>query len=226
MAPVSLRWQLRLATRDLRRLAATRSISDYPEWAHPAPLRLMNTALRLSLLALVPVLGASCRSTSIAYHFTPSPAEVLVQEAPEAPIVARVLIGVPGAERDGGRSSGHPELLARVRIENKSDLPMQFDPSTAVLVGSDLAEFGAPKAIPPGVTTVAGGDARSILLRFPFPFDGSLEAPLLTGVNLQFELRHPSGDVEVSSTLERFEPEVIQETTPAFAFGTGWYYGW
>ncbi len=191
--------------------------------SHHSPRQRAVSAL-LAVAALS--LSASCRSTSIAYRFTPSPVEILVQESPTKPIVARVLIGVPGAERDGRKSSGYPHLLCRVRIENKSDQAVRFDPSTAVLVGSDLAEFGAARSTPPGVLTIAGGDATSILLRFPFPHEGSLEAPLLSGVNIQFELGHPTGGVEVSATLERYEPEIVNDPGPAFAFGTGWYYGW
>lgn len=119
-----------------------------------------------------------------------------------------------------------PLLLVRVRIENKSDAPLAFDPSRAVLVGSDLAEFGPARPTPQGVQSVEPGTSTSFLLRFPFPQDGSLEAPLLTGVNLQFELDHPAGAVEMSVTLERNEPEVIVEQIPNFTFGNGLYYGW
>lgn len=182
--------------------------------------------MRLALLLALAVCTLGCRSTSVAYRFTPSPLEVLVQERPGSPIIARVLVGIPGAEREGGRSNGHPELLVRVRVENKGLEVIRFDPRRAVLVGSDLAVFGAARPERAGVMVVPAGSAESLLLRFPFPRDGSLEAPLLTGVNLQFELDHGQTPVEVSVTLERNEPEVYVDSGTSVTFGTGFYYGW
>jgi hypothetical protein len=182
--------------------------------------------MRLALLLALATVCLSCRSTSLAYHFTPSPLEVLVQERPGSPIIARVLVGIPGAEREGLRSSGMPELVVRIRVENKSLEPIRFDPSRSVLVGSDLAVFGAAKPSRAGGMTVPAGSSDSMEVRYPFPRDGSLDAPLLTGVNLQFELDHGDTPVEVSVTLERYEPEVYVDHGTAMTFGTGFYYGW
>ncbi|MEM6671999.1 MAG: hypothetical protein AAF726_04105 [Planctomycetota bacterium] len=182
--------------------------------------------MRLVVLLALVLCAVGCRSTSISYRFTPSPLELLVQERPGSPIVARVLVGIPGAQRQGGRSNGLPEMLVSIRIENKSTETIRFDPSRSVLVGSDLAEFGEAKSNPAGVLNIPAGGDESVLVRYPFPQDGSLEAPLLTGVNLQFELDHGGQPVEVSVTLERNEPNVIYEPYPAFTFGAGYYYGW
>lgn len=180
-----------------------------------------RTFLGLGLLALV----AGCRATSVAYRFTPSPLEAIVQDGSGGPVVARVLVGVPGAEREGRRTDGYPLLVVRVRVENKADEELVFDPARAVLVGPDLAEFGRARATPDGPLRVAPGAAEGALLRFPFPRDTrDLDAPLLTGVNLQFELERPSRTLELSVTLERNEPEVIYDPGPAFTFGPGYYY--
>ena len=119
-----------------------------------------------------------------------------------------------------------PELLVRIRIENKGIDPIEFDAARSILVGSDLAVFGPAKPERPGAMVVPPGGAESLLIRYPFPRDGNLEAPLLTGVNLQFELEHGETPVEVSVTLERNEPFVVVESNPAVTFSTGFYYGW
>ena len=183
--------------------------------------------MRRGALVLVLLAGAlaSCRATSVAYRFTPSPLEALVQDPASGAVVARVLVGVPGAERRGHERSGYPELLVRIRVENKSANTMTFDPDQTILIGSDTAVFGPPTAVPPGPMTILPGEANAALLRYPFPRDGSLEAPLLTGVNLQFELSGATEALEMSVHLERNEPEVVVDPGPAFTFGTGFYYG-
>lgn len=186
-----------------------------------------SLARRCAVALTLAAAAAGCRATSAAYRFTPSPLEVLVQEQGSGPIIARVLVGVPGAEREGMRTDGYPLLVVRVRVENKSGSAVSFDPARAVLVGSDLAEFGEARADPAGVLRVGPGDAEGVLLHFPFPRDmRDLEAPLLTGVNLQFELAREGveGATEVSVTLERNEPEVVYDPGPAFTFGPGFYY--
>ncbi len=184
----------------------------------PVPLRLLSP---LALLVLAASL-LGCRSTSAPYRFSPSPLEVLVQERPDAPILARVLVGIPGAERVGRRSKGYPELLVRLRLENKGLTPLAIDPASCVLLGSDLARFGDARPERPGALTAAPGASETMLLRFPFPMDGDLEAPLLTGVNLQFEVQVDGRAVEASVTIERVFPvEVVPTTT----FSTGFYYG-
>jgi len=181
--------------------------------------------MRLALLLALAFCALGCRSTSVAYRFSPSPLELLVQERPGSPIIARVLVGIPGAEREGGRSNGMPELLVRLRIENKSTVPIRFDPAQALLVGSDLAVFGRARPERAGVVLVHPGIAESLLIRFPFPMDGDLEAPRLTGVNIQFVLDHGDTPVEISLTLERNEPELLVDTRSSVTFGTGFYYG-
>ena len=69
---------------------------------------------------------------------------------------------------------------------------------------------------------VTTGGSEAILLRFPFPMDGDLEAPLLTGVNLQFEVQVDGRAVEASVTIERVLPVEFGPTT---TFSTGFYYG-
>lgn len=183
-------------------------------------MRRAALALLLSASGLV-----SCQATSVAYRFTPSPLEALVQEPESGDLVARVLVGVPGAERRGQERDGYPELLVRVRVENKSANALTFDPDRTVLIGSDTAVFGRPTAVPPGSMTILPGESNGTLLRFPFPREGSLEAPLLTGVNLQFELSGPTRALEMSVNLERNEPEVIVDPGPVYPLGTTFYYG-
>ena len=64
-----------------------------------------------------------------------------------------------------------------------------------------------------------------MLLRFPFPRDGSLDAPLLTGVNLQFELGREAGDLELSVSLERNEPAEVIDPGPHVFVSGGYYRG-
>ncbi len=167
----------------------------------------------------------SCRSTSTRYRFTPSPLEALVQFEEGGPVSARVLVGIPGAEREGRKASRHPELLVRLRIENKSDAPMAFDPASAVLLGSDLAEFGPATSESGAPLQVASGTSGATLLRFPFPRDGDLDAPGLTGINLAFVLETSAGPVDLSVTLERDEPNVVIDAGPPVLWGGGYYWG-
>ena len=187
--------------------------------SHPSRPRRFALALALCVLA-TSLLG--CRSTSVPFRFSPSPLEILVQESPGDPILARVLVGIPGAERVGRSTKGYPELLVRLRMENKGAVPLSIDPATCVLLGSDLARFGAPRPERPGLLAVAPGGSEAMLLRFPFPMDGDLEAPLLTGVNLQFVVDVDGRGVEASVTIERVFPV---EVAPNTTFSTGFYYG-
>lgn len=184
------------------------------------------------ILSIATALGAmSCRSTEIAYQFNPSPLEVLVTQSADEPVLARVLIGIPGAEREGRETSGRPELLVRMRIENRSENDISFDPSRSTLLGSDLAPFGTAKPEPGGIATIPAGRTESLLVRYPFPQDGSLKAPLLTGVNLRFELdlegRPPGLDaVEVSATLERIDQQYTGNGRNTIFWDTGWRGTW
>lgn len=180
---------------------------------------------RLSVLLAASLAFMSCRSTSTRYRFTPSPVEALVQFVEDGPVTARVLIGIPGAEREGRKRSGRPELLVRVRIENRSDGPIEFYPSSAVLLGSDLAEFGPAKADPPLPLEVASGEAKATLLRFPFPRDGDLDAPGLTGVNLALVLDTIAGPIDMSVSLERDEPNDLVGAGPPMMWSGGVYWG-
>lgn len=186
----------------------------------------MMRPLLIPLALLGALLLGSCRATTAAYRFTPSPLEVLVQEGEGEPVLARMLVGVPGAEREGRRGGGYPFLIVRVRIENKSEDRIVFDPATAMVVGSDLAEFGPPRARPDGALVIEPGEARTSVLRFPFPHDTrDLDAPLLTGINLQVELEIAmQRTVELSVTIERDEPDVVFNPGPAFTFGPGYYF--
>ncbi|QDV06196.1 hypothetical protein Poly30_17030 [Planctomycetes bacterium Poly30] len=192
----------------------------------------MRNFFPTSLFALATVLLAtSCRSTSTSYQFTPSPLEVLVTQSDDEPALARVLVGIPGAEREGGRSSGIPELLVRIRIENQSENGIRFDPARSTLLGSDLAQFGPARSEPAGVLEIPAGRTESLLVRYPFPQDGSLDAPLLTGVNLRFELDlegRPVGRdaVEVSATMERVDQIQRYNARQSVVWGTGWRGGW
>ncbi|MEE2941230.1 MAG: hypothetical protein VX460_12640 [Planctomycetota bacterium] len=180
-------------------------------------------------VALAAAAAVSCRATSVAYRFAPSPLETLVEDGEGGPVVARVLVGIPGAEREGRSQDGMPLLLVRMRIENKSEAPLDFDPARALLLGSDLARFGAARLEAPepteGPIRIGPGESRGMLLRFPFPRDGSLDAPLLTGVNLQFELGRETGDLELSVSLERNELPEVGDPGPNVVVGGGYYWG-
>ncbi len=184
---------------------------------------------RAIAVALAAAAAVSCRATSVAYRFVPSPLETLVEDGEGGPVVARVLVGIPGAEREGRSQDGMPLLLVRMRIENKSATLLTFDPASAVLLGSDLAQFGAARLeTPEPVETpvrIDPGDSRGMLLRFPFPRDGRLNAPLLTGVNLQFELGRETGDLELSVSLERNELRDGIDPGPSVVVGGGYYWG-
>ncbi len=192
----------------------------------------MRKLFSLTCLTVAAALSTvSCRSTQVTYQFTPSPLEVLVSQGEDQPSVARVLVGIPGAEREGNRSSGRPELVVRLRIENQSADAIHFDPSRSSLLGSDLAEFGAAKADPAGVTSISAGQSKSMLVRYPFPQNGSLDAPLLTGVNLRLELDVDGGptgtqSVEVSASLERVDQLGLYNARDRVNWGLGYRGGW
>ena len=154
-----------------------------------------------------------------------------MSQGEDQPSVARVLVGIPGAEREGRRQGGRPELIVRVRIENQSADAIHFDPSRSSLLGSDLAEFGAAKPEPAGITSVAAGQAKSVLVRYPFPQNGSLDAPLLTGVNLRLELDIDGGPagtqaVEVSASLDRVNQSSARNARNRTNWGLGYRGGW
>jgi hypothetical protein len=153
---------------------------------------------------------ASCAATSYPYHFEPSPAEVQIEAAPGGPPLARVLVGVMGAERLGKQRSGHPDLLLRVRVESKGPGPVRFDPASAVVLGPDLASFGPARVDgtdPPGVIEVPQGGARDVTLRCAFPRDGDLRMARLTGINVRLTIDTPAGAKELSIALARSQSD-------------------
>lgn len=188
---------------------------------------------RLVAAALV-ALASACASTSYPYHFDPSPADVLVEAAPGGPPVARVLVGVVGAEREGKRRDGHPDLIVRVRVEAKGPAPVRFVPASTLVLGPDLAQFGPARVVAEPGTSVGAdgelevpqGEARDVTLRFAFPRDGDLRMPRLTGVNVSLKLDTPAGAREVSVSLSRNEYERVRRD----AFGDPgpwhWHFGY
>lgn len=161
-----------------------------------------------TLLALAALALGACTSTSYTYHFEPTPAEAIVASSPDGPALARVLVGVMGAERRARETSGHPDLVVRLRIEAKGAGPIGFDPASAQVLGPDLAEFG-PAFVDGGTgpIEVPRNEARDLTLRFAFPRDGDLRMPRLTGVNVSFQVQTPAGPHEVSVSLARNEYE-------------------
>ena len=181
-----------------------------PEAVHSPDTPMSTPLLRPLLLALAVALAA-CRSTSHPYHFEPSPAEVQVLAADDGPLVARVLVGVMGAEREGKASEGHPDLLLRVRLEAKGPGTLRFDPSSVTVLGPDLASFGPARVdgedTPSGEIEVPRGEARDLTLRAAFPRDGDLRMPRLTGVNVTLQVTTAAGARELSIALTRQQPD-------------------
>lgn len=186
----------------------------------PAPLRPVGPAIMLGnlfrpLLLLAAAALASCAATSFPYHFEPSPAEVQIEAAPGGPPLARVLVGVMGAERQGKQRSGHPDLLLRVRVESKGPGSVSFDPASATVLGPDLASFGPARVDGPdaavagatGVIQVPQGGARDVTLRFAFPRDGDLRMARLTGINVSLTIDTPAGSKELSIALARSQTD-------------------
>ncbi|MEZ6016388.1 MAG: hypothetical protein R3F49_14820 [Planctomycetota bacterium] len=183
--------------------------------------------LRFALSIAMAVL-ASCASTSYPYHFEPSPAEVQVQANASGPQLARVLIGVIGAERQGQTASGHPDLLVRLRIEAKGPGTLRFVPASAKVLGPDLAAFG-PARLEDGADTaavieIASGEARDLALRFAFPRDGDLRMPRLTGVNVSLTLDTAAGAKELSVSLSRNAEGY--DRSDRYRYGAGPYWGY
>lgn len=173
------------------------------------PPNMLGILLRPFLL-LAAVALAACASTSHPYHFEPSPAEVQIETAPGGTPLARVLVGVMGAERLGKARSGHPDLLLRVRVESKGPGPVRFDPASAVVLGPDLASFGPARVDGPdaqGVIEVPQGGARDVTLRCAFPRDGDLRMARLTGINVRLTIDTPAGSKELSIALARSQSD-------------------
>jgi len=172
---------------------------------------------------------AACASTSYPYHFEPSPAEVQIEAAPGGPALARVLVGVMGAERLGKASSGHPDLLLRIRVEAKGPGPVRFDPASARVLGPDLASFGPARvdgAVAAGEIEVPLGEARDMTLRFAFPRDGDLRMPRLTGVNVSLTIDTPAGAKELSIALARNQYDLLDASYPYYHHGGYPYWHW
>jgi len=170
---------------------------------------------------------AACRTTSTTYVFEPSPAEAIVEAAPGGPTLARILVGVMGAERQGRRSGGHPELLVRIRVESKGPGVVRLDTTTVKVLGPDLASFGAPRfdgKSNAASVEVPSGEARDVLLRFPFPRNGDLRMPRLTGVNVSLIVETAAGMRDVSLGLQRTDLQDRYGGWNDYGTGYGYYY--
>lgn len=174
------------------------------------------------LSSLILCLGAACASTSHSFDFQPKPAEVMVQSPGEAHAVARVLVSVPGARRDGDHADKLPRMVVRLRIENRGELSLHLDLTRFKLVDSNLVAFGpaelreGPQSIDPGAEVVYS-------IGFPFPEGLSLAAPQIEGINLQWVLANEHQAWESSLTLERVE-DPYEYHEPHFNWGASFFY--
>ncbi len=162
-------------------------------------MKLSIPALALALL----VLAVGCRTpTEYAFRFSPSPAEVQFQPDAEGPVVARCLVSVLEARREGDRPEGHPSMLVRILVENRGPAPVRLEATDRQLVGSSLETFGDPR-VEPVVEDIAPGTNRTYDAWFPYPNDVGLAFPELTGVNLHLGLHYAGGKAEVGMGFER-----------------------
>lgn len=178
--------------------------------------------LRRLFPTLALCLAASCASTSHSFDFQPKPAEVMVQSPGEAHAVARVLVSVPGARRDGDQADKLPRMIVRLRIENRGESSLRLDLTRFKLVDSNLVTFGdaelreGPQSIDPGAEALYS-------IGFPFPEGLSLAAPQIEGINLQWVLSTEEQAWESSLTLERVE-DPYEPHEPHFNWSASLFY--
>jgi len=151
-------------------------------------------------------LGA-CTSTTYRVRYDPTLAEVLAAEQPGGEPVARLLVSVRGAWREGLQPEGEFALHLRVRIENSGDAPLRFDPAAAQLLNADLSPFGGPlyEALPDGaaVAEIAPGAALMLELRFLFPYGLPPQEAGLDGLSFRATLDRLGKPIELSVTFTR-----------------------
>lgn len=175
---------------------------------HKIPNLLLSGLLALGTLA-------GCRTTSRTFHFVPTPLEVVVRPDGSGPVLARALVAIDRAVRDGELG---PRLLVRLRIENESQETLELSTERLLLVGSDLEAFGPPEVA--GDPRVPAGGTTVFELAFPYPAGMRFDAPRLTGVNLRFSLLHSGLETTSTATLERAFPQ--PETSDVqWSFGVG-----
>jgi hypothetical protein len=183
-----------------------------------APRR--STPTTLALLAALLCL-ASCNATSYRVRYNPTLAEVLAAKQPGGEPVARVLVSVRGAFREGLQPEGEFALHLRVRVENSGDEPLTFDPAKTQLLNADLAAFGGPlyEALPDGATVaeVAPGDATMLELRFLFPYGLPPKEAGLDGLRFQADLQRGGEAIPLSVTFTRLPLQAYD------TWGRGYY---
>ncbi|MFT7678342.1 MAG: hypothetical protein ACI8QC_002328 [Planctomycetota bacterium] len=178
--------------------------------------------LRRLLTTLTLCLAASCASVSRSFDFQPKPAEVMVQSPGEAHAVARVLVSVPGARRDGDHEDGLPRMIVRLRIENRGEAPLRLELPRFKLVDSNLVPFG-PAELREGPQSIDPGTEALYSIGFPYPEGLSLGAPQIEGINLQWVLSTEAQAWESSLTLERVQ-DPYEHHEPHFNWGATFIY--
>jgi hypothetical protein len=173
---------------------------------------------RTGLALAFALVASACAATQHRFAFEPTPYEVGLIPVDRSP-VGRTLVTVLEGRRTKGESEAPLELHLRIRLENVSGAPIGIEPTSLLLVGSDLEPFGAPR-IDPELGEVPDGESRTWDLWFGYPEGVPLDAPELDGLNLKFRVRYEGGTADVPVTFDR----VRFASQPRVGFGLGFGY--
>lgn len=170
------------------------------------------------LIPLVAATGltAAC-ATSYAYHYEPFPLEVHVQEGEETPPVARVMIAALGGVRI--EEEGAPvrfEERFRVRIENRTDVPVALDSAELALVDGDLRSFGPARTEPESPAPIAPGEEGLLEVFVAFPDGVDPDALNLDRLNLRWGLVVEDQHHLIGSNFVRVRPRPAALDDPWF----------
>jgi hypothetical protein len=156
-----------------------------------------------ALIGAAVVLGG-CSVYNSRYVYEPRPIDV---EAPrpgaEDAEPARTLVTIVGVRRADDKAQLPASVEVRLRVENTSPYPVEFDPGSLALFSAGLERFADPIVRPGTAVALEPADSAVVEAYFPFP-EGRAPGDLdLSGLNLRWSLQVGGQPVTSSASFVR-----------------------
>ncbi len=138
------------------------------------------------------------------YWYGPQPAE-MVMESPNTSQgeVARGLVSLSGIRR-ADQEHGIPAAVEmKVRLENKTEFPIVWHPTSMLLIAGNLEEFPTPTVDPAGEIEISPQSHAEVVAAFPFPGDQYPGKFDLEGLNLRITIRWDEMEITQSVAFTR-----------------------
>jgi hypothetical protein len=155
-----------------------------------------------AVLVAVACADTGCSTYDRNYAYEPRPLQVNVHDPPDAQAPSLIMLAsIVGIRRSDDTNPAGVEVA--LRIDNRSDRTVSFDPATLALFTANVRKFPQPTASPDTPTDISPGGELTVEALFPFPI-GKYPGPFdLGGLNLRWAVHMAGRPHEQSVTFAR-----------------------